>query len=127
MFTRYERSQVRGSPPIGARGSEEAAAAGRRLAAAFSGRFGDGESVSDGDDGVSDDDGDDDTFLFSKSEVEARYGPNVAGLWKDALGVDWRARKIDERARRGGIDKDEEVEFCGSSSDGEEGKGFSIV
>jgi hypothetical protein len=118
VFTRYDRSQVRGAPPVGARGSAEAAAAGKRLAAVFSGENGRG--------------GDGDPFFSSPSEVGARYGPDVAGLWREGLGVDWRAQMIDERARRGGVDKDdEEVEFCsgdeGGGGGGGGGEDFSVL
>ena len=117
VFTRYDRSQVRGAPPVGARGSGEAAAAGRRLAAVFGG-------------GNSDDDCDSDPlFSSSESEIENRYGRDVAGMWKKALGVDWRERTIEERAKRGGVDEnDEEVELLGSDEEGDGGgKGFSVV
>lgn len=127
VFTRYERSQVRGAPPLGARGSRGAAAAGRRLAAAFAGGRGSGGSGGGGRSDENDDENADETSLsfFSQAEVEARYGPNVAAVWRDELGVDWRERTIAEWAKRGGRgdkgddDEEEEVEFLE--------EGFSVL
>jgi len=123
VFTRYERSQVRGAPPVGARGSCGAAAAGKRLAAAFGG----GRGRSDENDAENDTADETSLSFFSKAEVEARYGPNVAAVWRDDLGVDWKERTIEERVKRGGRgkgDEEEEVEFLDAE---EKGKGFSVL